>query len=128
MEINKYPDGTSYVDVSSVNYDRLNLIKVNSYEDLHHLEQFVEAFNYYFDTKPTILIPNLIDSQADRRFKGSQSSGLKIVCKRLNSMNAKFKIFHPHNPEVVEALMDNVEKDGEFLNEVTLEQIRKNLK
>ena len=24
-------------------------------------------------------------------------------------MNADFKIFHPHNPEVVEALMDNVE-------------------
>jgi ribose-phosphate pyrophosphokinase len=107
MKINKYPDGTSYVVVNQEK--ELTTFKVNTYEDLHHLEQFVEAYNFNYNEKPTILIPNLIDAQADRRFNDNQSSGLKIVLKRLNSMNADFKIFHPHNPEVVEALMDNVE-------------------
>jgi phosphoribosylpyrophosphate synthetase len=118
MKINKYPDGTSYVVVNQEK--ELTTFKVNTYEDLHHLEQFVEAYNFNYNEKPTILIPNLIDAQADRRFNDNQSSGLKIVLKRLNSMNADFKIFHPHNPEVVEALMDNVEiiDNSEFVKEV----------
>tara|TARA_R110000851_G_scaffold78000_5_gene172079 strand:+ start:15813 stop:16631 length:819 start_codon:yes stop_codon:yes gene_type:complete len=108
MKINKYPDGTSYVTLEkSANFTFT--FKLNSYEDLWHLNQFVEVYNHNYKGKPTIIIPNLIDSQADRRFSDNQSSGLKLVCNFLNGMNANFKIFHPHNPEVVEAMMDNVE-------------------
>tara|TARA_R110000796_G_scaffold171596_1_gene288655 strand:- start:1464 stop:2306 length:843 start_codon:yes stop_codon:yes gene_type:complete len=120
MILNKYPDGTSYVALNDYYTSDWITFKVNTYEYLHHLEQFVEAYNFKFKTQPFILIPNLIDAQADRRFGGNQSSGLKIVLKRLNSMSANFKIFHPHNAEIVEALMDNVEiiDNREFISKV----------
>ena len=109
MKINKYPDGSSYYELISNNPKGNYTFKANSYEDLWHLNQLVDAHWNLFREKPIITIPNLIDAQADRRFASNQSSGLKLVCKFLNEMNANFKIFHPHNPEVVEALMDNVE-------------------
>jgi ribose-phosphate pyrophosphokinase len=108
MTIQKYPDGSSYFELSKITTNP-KTFKINSYEDLWHLNQYVDAYNYYHKSKPTIIIPSLIDSQADRRFAEDQSFGLKLVCQFLNGMNANFKIFHPHNPEVVEALMDNVE-------------------
>lgn len=115
MEINKYPDGTSYVSVG----DGENLMpvtfRINSYEDLWHLNQYVDAYFARHKERPWIVIPNLIDAQADRRFNKGESSGLKLVCKFLNNMNADFQIFHPHNPEVVEAMMDNVKiTDNEY--------------
>ncbi len=103
--INKYPDGTSYAIVHPI---QEFTFKINSYEDLWHLNQVIDAQNNLGIT-PTVIIPNLIDAQADRRFADNQSSGLKLVCKLLNSMKADFKVFHPHNPEVVEALLDRVE-------------------
>ena len=103
--INKYPDGTSYAVVHPI---QEFTFKINSYEDLWHLNQVIDAQNNLGIT-PTVIIPNLIDAQADRRFADNQSSGLKLVCKLLNSMKANFKVFHPHNPEVVEALLDRVE-------------------
>jgi ribose-phosphate pyrophosphokinase len=122
MKINKYPDGSSYV---SINYKQdcpLKTFKINTYEDLWHLNQFVDACNNN-NIIPTITIPNLIDAQADRRFNSNESSGLKLVCKFLNSMNANFRIFHPHNPEVVEALMSNVEilNNSEFIRKCLIE-------
>lgn len=130
-KINKYPDNSSYVSIEKLDYDipvtiknvmsSVNKIvfKVNSYEDLWHLNQVVDAYNN-LGVKPTIVIPNLIDAQADKRFAENQSNGLKLVCKFLNSMNAKFHIFHPHNPEVVEALINNVKiiDNKDFIVEV----------
>ena len=80
----------------------------------------VDAWNFRYKKSPTVVIPNLIDAQADRRFAKDQSSGLKLVCKFLNGLNANFKIFHPHNAEVVEALMGNVEiiDNSEFIHRV----------
>ena len=112
MKINKYPDGSSYIILSEENKLDPFIFKLNTYEDLWHLNQLVEVWSHRYgilDIKPLITIPNLIDAQADRRFDKNQSSGLKLICNFLNNMNASFKIFHPHNPEVVEALMDNVE-------------------
>ena len=105
MNIEKYPDGTSYAIVHPI---QEFTFKINSYEDLWHLNQVIDAQNNLGIT-PTVIIPNLIDAQADRRFADNQSSGLKLICKLLNSMKANFKVFHPHNPEVVEALLDRVE-------------------
>jgi ribose-phosphate pyrophosphokinase len=125
MKINKYPDGSSYVQGSSL-LSTNHIFKINSYENLWQLNQFVDCLNNQGIT-PNITIPNLIDAQADRRFQFNQSSGLKLVCKFLNEMNAKFKIFHPHNPEVVEALMDNVEiiDNNEFITKILLESLIK---
>lgn len=126
MKIIKYPDGSSYVEVPKNSFSK-NTFRINTYEDLWHLNQFVDAFNNIHGERPTITIPCLIDAQADRRFKSNQSSGLKLVCNFLNGMNAEFKVFHPHNPEVVEALMNNVEiiDNSEFiynvLNNITLD-------
>ena len=124
MKINKYPDGSSYVSINN-NQGILSQMfpsitfKINSYEDLWHLNQLVDVYNNK-NIRPTITIPNLIDAQADRRFSSNESSGLKLVCQFLNNMDADFKIFHPHNPEVVEALMDNVEiiDNSKFINKV----------
>lgn len=116
-KIQKYPDGSSYVKIER--FDKDFVFRVNSYEDLWHLNQIVDTYNNQ-GMVPTITIPNLIDAQADRRFSSTESSGLKLVCKFLNSMNAGFKIFHPHNAEVVEALVDNVEiiDNSNFIKEV----------
>tara|TARA_R110000822_G_scaffold73853_13_gene177640 strand:+ start:11523 stop:12347 length:825 start_codon:yes stop_codon:yes gene_type:complete len=104
--IKEYPDKTSYAQIlCSV---PTLVFRVNTYADLWHLNQVVDAYNHQ-DVTPTIIIPNLIDAQADRRFNDNESSGLKLVCNFLNGMKANFKIFHPHNAEVVEALIDNVE-------------------
>ena len=122
MKINKYPDSSSYAIVERLDATKFNF-KINSYEDLWHLNQVVDCFNRA-KISPTITIPNLIDAQADRNFGDDcleyHSSGLKLVCKFLNGMDAKFKIFHPHNPEVVEALMDNVKiiDNSEFILDV----------
>lgn len=110
MKIHKYPDGSSYVELTKEDTrNKLYTFRVNSYNDLWVIAQFVDAFNNVYRKAPTILIPNLIDAQADRRFKHDHSSGLKIVCEFLDKLWAEFKIFHPHNPEVVEALIDGVE-------------------
>lgn len=117
MEIKKYPDDTSYaIERNPTGY---TTFKINTYEDLWHLNQYIDAYNDFNKGGmiPTITIPNLIDAQADRRFNIGESSGLKLVLKFLNGMKANFKIFHPHNAEVVEALMDNVEiiDNSEFI-------------
>lgn len=104
MNIEKYPDNSSY---AVVHPQEGVTFRVNSYEDLWHLNQTVDALNN-LGIMPTITLPNLIDAQADRRFNSNESSGLRLVCKFLNAMKANFKIFHPHNPEVVEALLYNV--------------------
>lgn len=116
MNIEKYPDGTSYAVVHPI---QEFTFRINNYEDLWHLNQVIDAQNNLGIT-PTIAIPNLIDAQADKRFADNQSSGLKLVGKFLNSMKADFKIFHPHNQEVVEALLDNVEliDNSEFVEKV----------
>jgi len=123
MEIIKYPDGSSYAKMHDYDSPNEFVFRINTYEDLWHLNQVVDAWNHRYDKQPTIIIPNLIDAQADRRFNYDESSGLKLVCKFLNDMDAKFKIFHPHNPEVVEALMDNVKviDNSEFIKKVLLE-------
>jgi ribose-phosphate pyrophosphokinase len=105
IEIKNYPDGSSYAKVTPL-YEFT--FRINSYEDLWHLNQVIDAQNN-LGVKPIVHIPNLIDAQADKRFNKGESSGLKLVCDFLNNMDAHFKIFHPHNPEVVEALLDNVE-------------------
>lgn len=108
MKIHKYPDGTSYVETGKPNKNMYEVFRINSYEDLWHLIQYVDAANHN-GIIPNIIIPCLLDAQADKRFGQDQSSGLKLICQHLNSLKANFRIFHPHNEEVVEALMDNVE-------------------
>lgn len=117
IEIIKYPDQSSYVKEEK--FLPNITFRINNYEDLWHLNQYVDVCNHNGYT-PTITIPCLLDAQADRRFNSNESSGLKLVCKFLNSMKANFKIFHPHNFEVVSALIDKVEiiDNSEFILEV----------
>jgi ribose-phosphate pyrophosphokinase len=104
--INKYPDGSSYAKIEQFNKEFT--FKINSYEDLWHLKQITDVYEHQ-GLRPVITIPCLIDQQADDRFNSNESFGLKLVCEFLNSMYADFKIFHPHNPNMAKALMDNVE-------------------
>ena len=121
MKINRYLDNTSYVSHTPFCEQ---IFRINSYEDLWHLNQFVDAFHSEYNTKPTIVIPCLLDAQADRRFNKGESSGLKLVLKFLNSLEANFKVFHPHNSEVVEALMDNVEiMDNSYFIDVVFDYL-----
>lgn len=118
MRVNKYPDGTSYINETKLGEQ---VFRINTYEDLWHLNQFVDAFHSEHNgIRPNIIIPNLIDGQADRRFNKGESSGLRLVLEFLNRLEANFKIFHPHNGEIVEALMNNVEiiDNSKFIQEV----------
>lgn len=103
-KVTKYPDGSSYVDTDKMSHET---VRINSYEDLWHLHQLVDA-KKNLGLRPTIIIPNLLDAQADRRFKDGQSTGARLVLNLLASMEADFKLFHPHNPEIVEAICGNV--------------------
>ena len=120
MKIIKYPDGSSYAKVDNLVPEFT--FRINSYEDLWHLQQIIDVY-VHNNIWPTVIIPNLFDAQADRRFNKNESHGLKLVCGFLTSLHVNFKIFHPHNPEVVEAAMDNVEiiDNSEFIKKVILQ-------
>ena len=117
-EINKYPDGTQYVKVVEF-LDEL-VFNINSYEDLWTLNQIKDVYNHN-QKEVGLYIPCLLDAQADKRFNSDESSGLKLVCEFINSMKFKYvKVFHPHNAEVVEALLNNVIiiDNSEFVKEI----------
>jgi len=105
-EIKTYPDGTQYVKVIEFS-DELNF-RINSYSDLWTLRQIKDVCDYN-KQEVNLYIPCLLDAQADKRFNPDESSGLKLVCEFINLMKFKsVNVFHPHNSEVVEALIDNV--------------------
>jgi ribose-phosphate pyrophosphokinase len=117
-EIKKYPDGTQYVKV--LEFEDQLVFNINSYEDLWTLNQIKDVYNHN-QKEVGLYIPCLLDAQADKRFNPDESSGLKLVCEFINSMKFKYvKVFHPHNPEVVEALLDNaiiIDNSG-FIKEI----------
>jgi ribose-phosphate pyrophosphokinase len=114
----KYPDGSFYVIVKD--FPKEFTFKINSYEDLWILNQLRDVYKHN-GKNATITIPCLFEAQADRRFHTTDPAGLKLVCDFINKMSwEKVRIFHPHNPEVVEALIDNVKiiDNSNFIMEV----------
>ena len=101
-----YPDGSSYVEVES--FSPQIEFRINSYEDLWTLIQIKDVYDY--NGYPlNITIPCLLDAQADRRFNSNESHNLKLVLYHLRKLNFEsITIFHPHNQEVVEAILPNV--------------------
>ena len=117
-EIKTYPDGTQYVKVTE--FSDVLKFRINSYTDLWTLRQIKDVCDYN-KQEVNLHIACLLDAQADRRFNPDESSGLKLVCEFINSMKFKsVSVFHPHNPEVVEALLDNVTiiDNSKFITEV----------
>lgn len=105
-EIKKYPDNTQYVQVNE--FSENLIFKINSYQDLWTLRQIKDICDHNRQ-EVNLTIPCLLDAQADRRFNNNESTGLKLVCEFINSMNFKsVSVFHPHNAEVVEALINRV--------------------
>ena len=116
-----YPDNSFYVEVG--NFNKTFVFRINSYEDLWELNQLHDVYKYN-NKNAIVTIPNLFTSQEDRRFDIAQPFGLKLVLEFLKGMgNFDYKIFHPHNPEVVEALLDRVEiiDNHDFIYEVLSE-------
>ena len=125
-KINKYPDGSSYITLLNPVIDSTVSFtyRINSYEDLWHLGLIMEALTYNW-MKANITIPCLFDAQADRRFEENQSAGLRTVCKFLNTMpdntdDFLYRIYHPHNPEVIENVLEHYEliDNSEFMIDV----------
>lgn len=110
MKIEKilYPDGTFYPLVTEHLSHELLTYRINSYEDLWFLKQIKDVLDHNKITCD-LIIPCLLDAQADDRFLENSSSNLKLVCNFINDMKWKsVSIFHPHNKEVVKALVENV--------------------
>lgn len=101
--MNHYPDGTSYVSLGDYDMTHSPVTwRLNSYDDLWKLSQFVDAHNRTFDVEPSIFIPCLLDAQADKPDSGYNSFGLKLVLDFLRSLKVKeYQIFHPHNAHAV---------------------------
>lgn len=111
--ITKYPDGSSYATVKGLTTN-VGHWRINSYNDLVQLVQIIEAYNHQGIT-PGIDICSLIDSQADRRFDYTQSFGLKIVTDILKTVDAIYTVFHPHNPDVLQALLPGCRIQSNFI-------------
>lgn len=105
-EIKYYPDGSHYVLIND--FPSHITFRINQYSDLWVLKQIKDVYD--FNKVPlSITIPCLLDAQADRRFSPRQPHGLKLICDFINSLNFRdVSVFHPHNPEVVESLINNV--------------------
>ena len=119
--VKAYPDGSKYVDI--IKFSSTLVFRLNSYEDLWILNQIHDIVKHQ-GRIVNVIISNLLDAQADRRFNDNQPHGLKLVCSFLNEMkNFFYKIYHPHNPEVVESLLDRVEiiDNHDFIYEVLSE-------
>lgn len=110
MKIEKvtYPDGSFYPKIISVDAPML-MFRINSYSDLYFLRQIKDALdNMRIGNEVRLTIPCLLDAQADQRFEPNQSFNLKMICEDINKMNWKsVRVFHPHNPEVVNSLIDH---------------------
>ncbi len=110
MKIEKkfYPDGSFYPVITDLEEEESLIFRINNYNDLWFLKQIKDVLDYNKVTCD-LTIPCLLDAQADRRFNYNESSNLKLVCDFINNMKwNRIKIFHPHNQEVVESLIDNV--------------------
>ena len=118
-EVKSYPDGSKYVIVKKMTNNLT--FRLNTYEDLWILNQIHDVVKKA-DWKVTVTVPNLIEAQSDRRFDIAQPFGLKLVLEFLKGMeNFDYKIFHPHNSEVVEAILDGrveIIDNRDFINHV----------
>ena len=102
----KYPDKSSYVVVED--FPPHLEFRINTYEDLWTLTQIKDVYDH--NNKPlSVTIPCLLDAQADRRFANNQPHSLKLLLRHLNSLQFEnIEVFHPHNAEIVEAILNNV--------------------
>jgi ribose-phosphate pyrophosphokinase len=115
MKIEKklYPDGTFYPLITELKDNYPNTYEyltfnINSYEDLWFLKQIKDTLDS-MNVACNLTIPCFLDGQADKRFEKNSSANLKLICTFINDMKwRQVNIFHPHNQEVVEALIDNV--------------------
>jgi ribose-phosphate pyrophosphokinase len=117
----KYPDGSFYTKVTEFKPEIT--FRLNSYEDLWQLAQIKDVYDHN-KQELSVIIPNLLDAQADRRFDENESTNLKMVCDFINKLNFKsVSVFHPHNAEVVEALINNVKiiDNSDYIYEVLAE-------
>lgn len=114
----KYPDRSSYVAVED--FPPHLEFRINTYEDLWTLTQIKDVYDH--NNRPlSVTIPCLLDAQADRRFANNQPHSLKLLLRHLNSLQFEnIEVFHPHNAEVVEAMLDNVTilDNSKFINTV----------
>ena len=102
----KYPDRSSYVVVED--FPPHLEFRINTYEDLWTLTQIKDVYDH--NNRPlSVTIPCLLDAQADRRFADNQPHSLKLLLRHLNSLQFEnIEVFHPHNAEIVEAILNNV--------------------
>jgi ribose-phosphate pyrophosphokinase len=102
-----YPDGSFYAKIIDYGEPMVITERINSYNDLWFIKQLKDAMDHQ-GLQCHLSIPCLLDAQADRRFNSNESSNLKLVCDFINELEfVSVTVFHPHNPEVVENLIDN---------------------
>ena len=99
----QYPDKSFYTKLEEMPIRFVH--KINSYEDLWELNQIIDVYKHN-GIVPTVIIPNLIDAQHDKRFNSDESFNLKLVCEFLNKLECNYEIFHPHNSELVGGLLE----------------------
>ena len=114
----KYPDRSSYVVVED--FPPHLEFRINTYEDLWTLTQIKDVYDH--NNRPlSVTIPCLLDAQADRRFADNQPHSLKLLLRHLNSLQFEdIEVFHPHNAEIVEAMLNNVTilDNSKYINNV----------
>lgn len=123
-----YPDNSFYHVIEDFENPTIQM-RINSYNDLFAIKQLKDILDFNKIKETKLIIPSLFDAQADRRFGINESANLKIVCEFINDLKFDYvQIFHPHNQEVVESKIDNVQilSNEKFIREV-LKELPNNL-
>lgn len=102
-----YPDDTFYHKILDFENPTIEM-RINSYNDLFAIKQLKDTLDFNKIKNTKLIVPCLLDAQADKRFNEDESANLKIVLNFINDLKFdEVHIFHPHNSEVVENMVDN---------------------
>ena len=116
-KISKFPDGQQTVDLLEAPYigETVQLIsRLNSFKDLELIICATQAIrNFQHNKEISLKVPYFVGARSDRKFVEGGVNYLKqVICPIINSMNFKSVIVLDPHSDVLEACLNNFEKEN----------------